>query len=291
MPPILAARRRGAKTFLHESNTIPGRANRLLSRLVDVAFLGFPEAAKLLKVRQTMITGTPVRSEFHPRDKAECCKALGLDANRPAVLVMGGSQGASGVNELVIRSMPLFAKRVPNWQWFHLAGTNDAEKVHSAYAAAGLNAVVHSFFANMEVALGAADAAVTRSGASSLAEFAAMQVPPVLVPLPTAADNHQFSNARAFEVCGAARVVDQKSVTPEQLLTHLQDLVVAGEERTLMQAALTSWYAPDAAARIASQIIASLPVQVRRIALSSANNVPDDHVARTILTSPAEVAA
>jgi len=291
VPPVLAAWRLGAKAFLHESNTVPGRANRALSRFVDMAFLGFPETASRLKAQQSMSTGTPVRSEFQPLDKEDCRRQLGLDPSRPVVLVMGGSQGAKGVNELLRRSLPEIEKRCPEWQWLHLTGPHDYEKVRNAYAATSLSAVVHPFFARMDVALGAADAAVTRSGASSLAEFAAMRVPPVLVPLPTAADNHQCFNARAFEQSGAARILDQRTATPEQLLTHLQALVPDGQQRSEMQAALAKWHCPDAAANIAAQILASLPAQLRRnaISVSGRSFLPSEE--RTSFSAQVEVAA
>jgi len=258
VPPVLAARQLGAKTFLHESNTIPGRANRALSRFVDVAFVGFPQAAEKLKARQSVVTGTPVRPAFHAQDKAECCRALGLDPSRPVVLVMGGSQGASGVNELLVRALPLLQQNAREWQWLHLTGPHDVERVRAAYAAARCTAVVHPFFTQMETALGAADAAVTRAGASSLAEFAAMRLPAVLVPLPTAADNHQYFNALAFERSGAARLLEQKTATPEQLAQHLQELIAPGVTRERMQAALSQWHSPKAAAQIADQILNSL---------------------------------
>ena len=258
VPPVLAAKRCGAKTFLHESNTIPGKANRVLSRFVDCAFVGFPGAALKLKSRQFAVTGTPVRPQFHPRDTAECRRALGFDPARPVVLVMGGSQGASGVNELLIRSLSLLAQTVPHWQWLHLTGPNDAEKVRAAYRKAELTALVYPFFAEMEVALGAADAAVTRAGASSLVEFAAMRLPAVLVPLPTAADNHQFYNARAFEESGAARLLEQMTATPEQLVQHLREFVEGREARSQIQTALAKWHAPSAAQEIAEQILANV---------------------------------
>ena len=258
VPPVLAAKRCGAKTFLHESNTIPGKANRVLSRFVNCAFVGFPEAAAKLKSRQSAVTGTPVRPQFHPRDTAECRRALGFDPARPVVLVMGGSQGASGVNELLIRTLPLLAQVAPHWQWLHLTGPNDADKVRAAYRKAELTALVYPFFAEMEIALGAADAAVTRAGASSLAEFAAMRLPAVLVPLPTAADNHQFFNARAFEQSGAARLLEQTTATPEQLVQHLRELVEGSDTRSRIQTALVKWHAPNAAEEIAEQILKSL---------------------------------
>lgn len=104
-PPILAASwKYGVKTFLHESNTIPGRANRFLSRFVGEAFVGFSESATRFKACKVSVTGTPVRPQFQPRDAAECRAALGLEPNRPTILVMGGSQGASGLNEMILSS-------------------------------------------------------------------------------------------------------------------------------------------------------------------------------------------
>ena len=204
------------------------------------------------------VTGTPVRPQFQPRDAAACRAALGFDPARPLVLVTGGSQGASGVNHLVIQTLPLLAKLAPGLQWLHLTGPNDAEKVKQACAAQNLKAVVHPFFAEMEIALGAATVAVSRAGASSLAELAAMRVPPVLVPFPAAAGNHQFHNARAFEETGAARLLEQKDATPEQLARLVWELVENPAARERMQAALARWHAPQAAEQIAEQIISAV---------------------------------
>jgi UDP-N-acetylglucosamine--N-acetylmuramyl-(pentapeptide) pyrophosphoryl-undecaprenol N-acetylglucosamine transferase len=252
-PPIFVAKELGVKTFLHESNTIPGKANRYLARFVDEAFVGFPEAAARLNARKVTPTGTPVRPQFQVRDPAECRVALGLDADRPTIFVVGGSQGASGLNTMVLSALPLLAKK--NWQWLHLTGANDFEQVKSAYAAAGINAVVKPFFAEMDLALGAATAAVSRAGASSLAEMAAMRLPSLLVPLPTAADNHQFFNARIYALSGAARLLEQKDSTPEKIAAILVELVEDDSVRAKMHAALELWHAPKSAEQIAANIL------------------------------------
>src|SRR5262249_32010468 len=118
-----------------------------------------------------------VRGEFQPRDAVACRAALGLDAAKPVVLVMGGSQGASGINEMVVKALPHFAKCGTDWQWIHLTGPNDFEKVKQAYAALNLKALVRPFLAEMDLALCAATACMSRAGASSLAEIAAMRLP------------------------------------------------------------------------------------------------------------------
>jgi UDP-N-acetylglucosamine--N-acetylmuramyl-(pentapeptide) pyrophosphoryl-undecaprenol N-acetylglucosamine transferase len=258
-PPILAAKLAGARTFLHESNSVPGRANRWLSWIVDRAFVGFPDCAKGLHARQVSVSGTPVRPAFEARDAAECRLALKLDPLRPMALVMGGSQGASGLNELVMSSLPYFARTAPELQWFHLTGPNDAGKVGAAYEAQGLKAMVHPFFSAMELALGAASAAISRAGASSLAELAALQVPAVLVPYPAATDNHQFHNAAAFVQSGAARLLEQGKAKPEELGRAFLELIQEPVLREHMRGALSKWHAPRAAAEIAEAILEGLP--------------------------------
>lgn len=259
-PPIFAARQFGAKTFLHESNTIPGRANRWLSRFVDQCFVGFPQAGGRLRNRSVVVTGTPIRPQFQPRDAAACRSALGLEPDRPTVLVMGGSQGASGINDLMTRSLDALNSAggpgsSASPQFFHLAGPADAEKVRQAYAQKNLRAVVHPFFGEMELALGAATVAVSRSGASSLAELAAMRLPSVLVPFPAATDNHQFFNAKAFEETGAARLLEQKTAAPEALARMILELARDVAERERMQTALAQWHAPQAAEEIAETML------------------------------------
>jgi UDP-N-acetylglucosamine--N-acetylmuramyl-(pentapeptide) pyrophosphoryl-undecaprenol N-acetylglucosamine transferase len=271
-PPILAARWSGAKTFLHESNTIPGRANRFLSGYVDEAFVGFPEAAARLKSRTTTTTGTPVRPQFFApenpageADRAASCRVtLGLEADRPTVLAVGGSQGASGLNEMILSVLPLLAAK--NWQWVHLTGVHDFEKVKSAYAVRGIKALVKPFLAEMDLASGAATVCVSRSGASSLAEIAALRLPPLLVPFPAAADNHQFVNAAAFEKTGAAKLLEQKNSTPEKLAAILTELVESESLRLKMQTALAQWQAPKAAAQIAENILQSIARQREKAA-------------------------
>ncbi len=254
-PPVLAARGLGVKNFLHESNTIPGRANRWLARRVDQAFVGFPQTESRLAARQVTCTGTPVRPEFKPRDASMCRIALGLDASRPVMLVTGGSQGASGINDMILATLPVFARHALPWQWLHLSGPQDADKVRQAYEKSGLSAIVHPFLADMDLALGAATACVSRAGASSLAELAAVRLPVLLIPFPAAADNHQLYNARAFAETGAARLLEQRDATPDKVFELLRALVEDLAARDAMQAALARWHAPNSAEEIAGKIL------------------------------------
>ena len=257
-PPVLAARSRGTRTFLHESNTIPGRANRWLARMVDCAFVGFPQTEPRLAAREVVVTGTPVRPQFQSRDVAACRTALGLNPARPVVLVTGGSQGASGLNQMVLDTLPTLVRHSLQWQWLHLTGPNDVDRVKQIYARHGLKAVVHSFLAEMDLALGAATACVSRAGASSLAELAAVRLPSLLVPFPAAADNHQFFNARAFEESGAALLLEQRAATPERVSGALRELVEDTFERDQMKLALARWHSPHAAEKVAENILRTI---------------------------------
>jgi UDP-N-acetylglucosamine--N-acetylmuramyl-(pentapeptide) pyrophosphoryl-undecaprenol N-acetylglucosamine transferase len=257
-PPIIAVKMLGAQTYLHESNSVPGRANRWLSWVVDRAFIGFPSAAARLHARQVSVTGTPVRSQFRPRDAAECRAMLGLDPKRAMVLVMGGSQGASGINDLVVQSLPLLAGLAPEWQWLHLTGPADAGKVQKAYDAFKVRATVKPFFAEMELALGAASAAISRAGASSLAELAATRLPAVLIPYPAATEDHQLHNARAFADTGAATLLEQRNAAPTLLIEPLVKLVRDEAAREKMRMALARWHQPQAAKQIADDILGAL---------------------------------
>jgi UDP-N-acetylglucosamine--N-acetylmuramyl-(pentapeptide) pyrophosphoryl-undecaprenol N-acetylglucosamine transferase len=187
-----------------------------------------------------------------------------LDPARPVLLVMGGSQGAGGINELVMQSLSAVARLAPEWQWFHLTGAAQAEKVREAYAANGARAFVHAFFGDVAMALGAATAAISRAGASSLAELAAMRVPALLVPFPAATDNHQFHNAHAFALSGAARLVEQAKATPEAVVRSLTDFMEDTVVRERTQQALVQWHAPEAARQIAEAMLAAVGIGARQ---------------------------
>ena len=138
----------------------------------------------------------------------------------------------------------------------------------AAYAARGIKAVVKPFLAEMDLALGAATVAVSRAGASSLAETAAMRLPALLVPFPAAADNHQFFNAIAFEKTGAAKLLEQKNSTPEKVAANLTELVENEAARSRMQSALAQWHAPKAAEQIADSILSAVARQQEKMAHS-----------------------
>ena len=258
-PPVLAGKKLRAATFLHESNTVPGRANKFLSWFVSQAFVGFPTCAARLRTKDILPTGTPVRPQFTRADTGAARVALGLQPQCDTLLIMGGSQGASGINQLVMRCLAAWRREMPEVQFLHLTGARDLDKVSAAYREAGAVAVVRPFLTEMELALNAATVAVSRSGASSLAEFAALRLPAILIPYPAATDNHQFHNARAFVETGAARLVSEARANPENFTHMVVELMTTAAERRRLATALADWHRPNAAQDIAEAVLKKIP--------------------------------
>ncbi|MBL69023.1 MAG: hypothetical protein CMO74_11335 [Verrucomicrobiales bacterium] len=251
LAPVVLGRLRGVTVFLHESNAIPGRANRLLAPLAEEIFVGMENARGRFLNKKVTVTGTPVRKGFVGQVKRECRERLGLDPDRPVLLAMGGSQGALGINGLVAGALADFKKTLPGLQLLQLTGEGGAEEARTACAYAGVDAVVHDFLGDMAQALGAADVAVSRAGASSLAEMAAARLPVVLVPYPLAADDHQRHNARAFAGAGGGLVLEQNS-QPSELAAAVGQLF---KKRASVRQSLARMDVPGAAGRVAVRVL------------------------------------
>lgn len=250
--PLIAARRRGIPAFLHESNAIPGKANRLAALFCRAVLLGFDDCAPHFGRRATRTTGTPIRRHLSAGvpGRAAAREALGLDPGRTTVLVMGGSQGAAGLNALMAAAAPHLVPA--GVQMIHLAGERDAAKVREAYTAAGLPATVLPFCDRMQDVYPAADLAVSRSGAASLGELSWFGLPSVLVPFPYAAEDHQRLNAEIFARAGAARILAEKGATGESLALLLRSLLESPETLATMSVAARALAPQDAAARVAA---------------------------------------
>ncbi len=256
--PLLLGKWRGLPTFVHESNAVPGRVTRLAARLSARALVGIEECGARLPRSKARWTGTPIRAELVRVDRAAAAKALGVDANRKTILVMGGSQGARGLNELVLRALPLWNAQHDEWQFLHLAGRADASLVETNYRRLGFKALVRPFASDMQHWYSLADVAISRAGAASLAELAHYGLPSVLVPFPQAADNHQRYNAQAFVNAGAAVMFAQEKLEPEVLAKEISAILQSGERRRTMSEAAHKLAMPAAANQIVQEIEACL---------------------------------
>ena len=227
--PILAARLWKIPSFLHESNAIPGKANRLNAKMVDTVLLGVRECAAFFPRARCEVTGTPIRRSLAtPIPREEALAIFGFQPDRKTLLVMGGSQGAHGINEAIIKALPLL-KELP-LQLVHLTGARDESLVTANCRRENFPAFVAAFHRRMEEAYSVADLAITRSGAASLAELAHFGIPGILIPYPHAAEDHQTLNAEVFERAGAAVVLKERDATAETLAEKVRGLVadVAG---------------------------------------------------------------
>jgi UDP-N-acetylglucosamine--N-acetylmuramyl-(pentapeptide) pyrophosphoryl-undecaprenol N-acetylglucosamine transferase len=199
-PAILAARWCGIPVVLHESNAIPGRVTRLLGRYCHKVALGFPEAVRFLKGCDPIVTGTPVRSAFL---QPAHCPSWVPSGSGPLLLVIGGSQGALGLNRMVRPVLP--ALLAQGCRIVQLSGSNDPDFGSFNHP----NYVEREFSDEIPGLLQHCDLAISRAGAGSISELAACGTPALLVPFPQAADNHQAANAEACLAAGAAVMVHQ----------------------------------------------------------------------------------
>ncbi len=253
MPPVIASWRDKTPAFIHESNAIPGKANRMAARFTKCVFLGFAECAPHFHGRPCEVTGTPIRTALRQRaDRSVALEAFKLDPERRTVVVIGGSQGARGLNQLVVRTLPLL--REWNAQFIHFTGREDERYVAENYTRAGIPAFVAPFFDRMDLAYGAADCVIARSGASTLSELAYHGIPSILVPYPHAAEDHQTKNAEIFAQAEAAILLQERDGSPIVLHKLLNGLVNDTSRRSAMATNMKKKSPEDAASAVAIKI-------------------------------------
>ena len=255
-PLVMAAAMLRRPTALLEQNSIPGFTNRTLGRFVDLAFVAFPAAGGSFPGSKVVTSGNPVRRSFLEAS-AKLPAAGDAAGPGPRLFVSGGSQGARGVNELVLGAVQIWAAAGQVPVLVHQTGTPDLLRMKDAYLRLGVGdrAVVHPFVEDMVGAYAAADVVIARAGAMTLAELAILGKPAILVPLPTAADDHQSHNAAAFAEAGAALLLPQNSATGADLATLAGDLLADPPRRQRMAAAMRALARPDAAKEIVDRLI------------------------------------
>ena len=248
--PILAARMSGLPSFIHESNAVPGRANRLAARFATKVLLGFEDCRAMFPGATCEVVGTPVRKTLgKPIPREEALRRFQLEPDRKTLLVTGGSQGASGINQLLFKTAPLMDSS--NLQIIHLTGRNDDRLAAANYQRDGIPHHVAPFHHAMEEAYSAADLSISRAGASSLSELACFGLPSILIPYPHATDDHQKANAAIFVRAGAAEMVDEKEARPELFSVLVSNLLEDSGRRAAMSAAMKKLSPESAAENVA----------------------------------------
>ena len=256
LPPVYAGHRLGLKTFVHDSNARPGRANVLTSRFCTEVFLGLDAAKVYFPHRKTANTGTPVRPEIlNLPSREEAAARFGLDPQRPTIVIMGGSQGARRLNQLAAEA----AVKLPaQTQVLHIAGALDFERVSETVQNREGYKIL-GFCDQMPSAYAVADLIIARSGASSLTEISLAGLPSILVPFPYAADDHQTKNAEVFSSAGAAHLVQERDLDAEKLASLASGILLDLPTRERMAQAAHALAIPDAADRVCAAIEATVP--------------------------------
>lgn len=254
LAPILAGKKEKCRTLIHDSNAVPGKANRLTARFCDVILLGLDACrAHFPKHPDVRTVGTPIRDTLRQPVTDDPYAFFKLDPKKKTLVIMGGSQGARGVNRVVCMALDQFEKL--GIQVLHIAGPTDYEEVRDAYSKHPLlSQHVAAFCHRMELAYKIADLAVARSGASTLTELAWFGIPSLLVPYPFAADDHQTRNAEIFDSAGAARLMPEASINATTLVDAVREILTRPAVAEKMKKAAQKQAVRDSAERIANLV-------------------------------------
>ncbi len=252
-PAIIAARSLGLPAIMHESNALPGKVTRWLSPWCTLVALGFGEAAQYLPKAETKVVGTPVRSQFLSATQTGLSD-IDIPADVPLIVVVGGSQGAVAVNNLVRSAAPAW---IESGAWIvHITGTNDPH----ADSFSDPHYIHRPFYDNMAALFQRATLAISRAGAGTLIELAITGTPAILIPYPFAAEDHQTYNAAAFSEAGAALLHQQSMLSTERLQDLVLDLLNDSARLGAMQTAAQGLSTTDSAAKMAQLICECLDV-------------------------------
>ncbi len=254
LAPVLAGRQEKRATLIHDSNAVPGKANRLTARWSDVVLVGLDSCrAHFPKHNDVRFVGTPIRGGMRQQAREDAHAFFKLDPAKKTLLIMGGSQGARGVNRVVCMALDQFERL--GIQVLHIAGPSDYVEVRDSYAKHPLLPQhVAAFCHRMELAYQATDLAIARAGASTLTEFAWFGLPSLLVPYPFAADDHQTKNAEIFADAGAARLLPESEINATNLVDAVREIMMNESVTKEMRTAAMKLAVRDSADQIAAAI-------------------------------------
>lgn len=226
VPIFLAARLRGVPIAAIEPNAVAGVANRYLKSAFKKVFVAFDGLKGVFGEEKTVVTGVPVRKKVFQK-KVELDKPAG----KTVIAVLGGSQGARRINAAVVEALPFLGDAGKRLHVIHQAGRQaDLETLRRAYADRAISCDVRDFIEEIGPVYAAADFAVARAGANTVAELMALRVPAILIPYPFAAGDHQRANAEAMEKIGGARVIPEKELSGEGLAAAIIQWCGDGEK-------------------------------------------------------------
>lgn len=246
-PVAIAALLMRIPIVIHEQNLLPGLTNRLLGRFVDRVFVSFPESVRHFDPQKTRVTGNPIRGEILSG------KEISRNLQRFSVLVVGGSQGAHRINQVVVDALQILNK-IPDMFVMHQTGQKDAPWVTEAYRKLGRHDNVQPFFNDMATVYGLADLVVCRAGATTVAEITTLGKAAIFIPFPFATDNHQALNVRSLVEQGAADLIPEVRLNGTVLAKRILYYKEHREELKAMEENAKNLGRPDAAQEIVEEI-------------------------------------
>lgn len=259
-PAVFFASILGIPTAIHEQNVTPGVTNKILSRFVDKIFISFPDSMKYFPKEKTLLSGNPVRKEITKGNRLMALKKFGLSPDLPVVLCFGGSQGAARINDAVCHIIEAI-KDAASFQLIHITGKNHYERIRNLLAKKGIdteelgNIILRPYIHKMQEAYAAADLVISRAGALSIAELSVCGKPAILIPLSTAANQHQDFNAKFMERNGAAVIIDEDKLSGKSLLDTIESIIFDKHCLHKMSMASKNLAIEDAAEKILAEII------------------------------------
>jgi UDP-N-acetylglucosamine--N-acetylmuramyl-(pentapeptide) pyrophosphoryl-undecaprenol N-acetylglucosamine transferase len=244
--------------FLHESDVVPGLSNQTTAKWAKKIFISFPKT-EYFDPEKTTLTGNPIRKEILDGDKETAAELFNLTLSKPIFLIMGGSQGAETINDFVLRILNDLLK---DYEIIHITGRDNVKET-AAEAQVVMDKDLDRYYhpvgfldeEKIKHAYKAADLIISRSGSGSIFEIAAVGKPSILIPLPSAAADHQSKNAYAYADTGASMVIEQENLTPNFFLENVQLLFLHPEKLEQMKQAALDFAKPLAARAIAREIL------------------------------------
>jgi UDP-N-acetylglucosamine--N-acetylmuramyl-(pentapeptide) pyrophosphoryl-undecaprenol N-acetylglucosamine transferase len=253
-PVVMAAWLMGKKIVLHEQNILPGITNRLLSRFADRIYVSFKDTGTKFDPKKVKVTGNPVRKDILVCLK-EDPKGVSGHVHPFTVVIIGGSQGAHGINMAVIDALKHLRGK-DRYCFVHQTGSADEKDVKAAYKKHGFSSTVQSFFQDMGRLYQQADLIICRAGATTVAEVTALGKSVIFIPFPFAADNHQVLNARSLAQSGAAEMILQKDLSGTLLAQKIEYYASNSEALGQMASRARDFGRPHAARDIVEDIYA-----------------------------------
>jgi UDP-N-acetylglucosamine--N-acetylmuramyl-(pentapeptide) pyrophosphoryl-undecaprenol N-acetylglucosamine transferase len=273
-PVLMLAAALRIPTALLEQNAHVGLTNRLLARAVGRAYLTYAQTQPQFGDKARVL-GNPVRRAFVEAAQRAAHDPAGVEARAKRVLVLGGSQGAKTLNEVVPLALALASVSSRGVSVLHQTGESMVETVRRRYQELGVDAEVVGFIDDMTRAYASASLVIARAGATTLAELCAIGKPSILIPFPHAAEDHQMKNALAMEQAGAAIAIGESVLTAEGLADNVRELLVGRAQRRAMGDAARALGRPEAAAAIVDDLCAYLGLPADGGAGSGGSGGPD----------------